>query len=558
MKLSILASAATALAMAAPALTMAAPAGALPADFKAKADALLASAFPVTGPGAAVVVMDDGKIVYEAGQGLADIDSKRPITPATVFRMGSITKQFSAAIMLQLVAEGKLSLNDKLSKFLPDFPKPGADATVAQLLNHTVGVQSYTAIPGWMVEANTGKAHTTEQMIAQFKDLPSPSKPGEKFEYNNSGYVLVGAVIEKASGKPWHQNVEERIARPLGLTTIRYGVMESETPNMAVGYTEAEGKIAPAQTIHMSVPHAAGALIGSVEDLAKWNAALHHGKIIPPALCARMIAPTVLPGGKSEQYGYGIAPRELRGHKAIGHGGGIFGFSTDSIYLPKEDVFVAVFANSDSPKTDPGMVMMKLAALATGDPFPTFAKVALDAKAVEPWVGLYTLKNAERRVFLRDGKLYTQRTGGGELEAVSAGNGRYFYDNSLTWFELKRDASGLPVVALYPEGAAEPQLSSRSGPIPPEPKAAEVPRTTLQTYVGTYTSAIGLFTIALSREGPMTAQLTGQQPIPLQAVSATEFRTLGVDARVIFQAEGGKVNGLVLRQRGREMPAKKD
>lgn len=545
------------LASVAMALTMAAPAGAIPADFKAKADALLREAYPAAGPGAAAIVTDEGKTVYEAGQGLADIEAKRAITPQTVFRIGSITKQFSAAIMLQLVAEGKVALDDRLSKFLPDFPKPGADATIAQLLNHTVGVQSYTGIPGWMVEKNTARTFTTDQMIAEFKDLPAPSRPGEKFAYNNSGYVLVGAVIEKVTGKPWHQAVEERIAGPLGLTTIRYGVFEGEMPNMAAGYTDTEGKVAPAQKIHMSVPHAAGALIGSVEDLAKWNHALHHGKVVRPDLYAQMIAPTVMPDGSSEDYGFGIAPREVRSRKAVGHGGGIFGFSTDSIYLPEEDLFVAVFANSDSPATDPGMVMMKLAALAAGDPFPTFDKVALDAKAVEPWVGLYKVKDAERRVFLREGKLYTQRTGGGELEAFAAGNGRYFYDGSLTWFELKRDAAGSPVIAMYQQGAAIPEMSVRSGPIPPEPKAAEVPRATLQSYVGTYTSAIGAFTVDLPPEGPMTVQLAGQKPLAMQAVSTTEFRTVGVDARILFQGEDGKVIGLVLKQSGREMPAKR-
>lgn len=551
MKASLLACAATALAAAV-------PAGAVPADFKARADALLKTSYPAAGPGAAVIVTDDGKIVYEAGRGLADITAKTPITPATVFRMGSISKQFSAAIVLQLAAEGKLSLDDKLSRFLPAFPKPGADATVAQLLNHTVGVQSYTNIPGWMVEANTNKAYTTEQMIAQFKDLPSPFKPGEKWDYNNSGYVLVGAVIEKVTGKPWYQNVDERIAKPLGLTTIRYGVLEGETPNMAAGYTDAEGKVAPAQKIHMSVPHAAGALIGSVEDLAKWADALHHGKVVPQPYYARMIAPTSLPDGSKQDYGFGIAPREVRGHPAIGHGGGIFGFSTDSIYLPQEDVFVAVFTNSDSPQTDPAMVMLKLAAMAADDPFPTFHKVAFHAKAVAPWVGVYKLDKGERRLFLRGGKLFTVRSGGGELEAYAAGKGRYFYDNSLSWFELKRDAQGTPMVAMYQEGAPTPELSSRSGPIPPEPKAADVPRATLQSYVGSYSSPIGPVAIALPPKGPMTAQLTGQPPIPLRAVSVTEFRTVGADARVIFQVEGGKVSGLVLRQGGREMPAKKD
>ncbi len=539
------------------ALAMAAPARAIPADFKAKADALLKKSFPANGPGAAAIVMEDGKIVYEAGHGLADVDAKRAITPLTVFRMGSITKQFSAAIILQLVAEGKLSLDDKLSKFLPDYPKPGADGTIAQLLNHTVGVQSYTGIPGWMASDKPAQAITTEQLIAEFKNLPSPSKPGEKWAYNNSGYVLVGAVIEKVTGMPWHQAVEEGIAKPLGLTSVRYGVVEARTPNMAHGYTEKDGQVAPAKAIHMSVPHAAGALIGTVEDLAKWNAALNGGKVIPAELYAKMTARTRMPDGTTEDYGFGIYNRELRSRKALGHSGGIFGFTTDSIYLPKEDVFVVVFANSDEPATSPGMLTMELAALAVEDPFPAFEKAALNAKAVEPWVGLYRVKDGDRKVFLRDGKLFTQRTGGSELEAYAAGNGRYFYPKSLTWFELKRDAKGAPVVAMYQPASATPEEAVRSGPIPPEPKAADVPRATLQSYAGVYDAPVGKLTVALPAEGPMTVQLGGQRAIPVVAVSQTEFRTLGVDARIEFQTAGGKVTGAVLKQGGREIPAKR-
>lgn len=464
-------------------LGVSAPAAAVPQDFVANADKIVAQAWPSDGPGAAVIVTEGGKPVFERGRGLADIEAKRPITPGTVFRMGSITKQFSAAVVLQLVAEGKLSLDDPLSKFFPDYPQPGASATVRQLLNHTVGVQSYTGIPGWMVEEKTNKAYTTEQMIAEFRDLPSPSKPGEKFAYNNSGYVLVGAVIEKVTGKPWHEVVDERIAKPLGLTTIRYGVLESETPNMATGYTERDGKVAPSLKIHMSVPHAAGALIGSVQDLAKWNAAFHAGKVVPQPYYAQMIAPTVLPDGEKSPYGFGISNLDVRGRDAVGHGGGIFGFSTDSVYLPKDDVFVAVFGNSDDPKTDPGMVMRKLAALAVADPFPSFKKAAVDPATLEPWFGVYEVEDGERRFFARDGKLFTRRTGGSELEVLPAGNNRFFYDNSLTWFEISRDDKGVPVMAMYQQGSTKPEMSKRAGPIPPQAAAVEVPRSTLETYV---------------------------------------------------------------------------
>ena len=541
--------------LASAALLTSTSATAVPSDFAAKADAVVAEAWPADGPGAAIIVTEGGRPVYERGRGLADLESRRPITPDTVFRLGSITKQFSAAIMLQLVAEGKVSLDDPLSKYFPDYPQPGASATIAQLLNHTVGEQSYTDIPGWMVEEKTNRALTTEQLIAEFRDLPSPSKPGEKWAYNNSGYVLVGAVIEKVTGKPWHEVVGERIARPLGLATIRYGVLESETEKMARGYTLKDDKAAPALMIHMSVPHAAGALIGSVEDLAKWNAALHGGKVIPPTLHAKMIAPTDLPGGETNPYGFGISNRDMRGRAAIGHGGGIFGFSTDSIYIPRDDVFVAVFTNSDYARPDPGMVMLKLAALAVGDPFPTFEKAAVDPATLAPWYGVYAVEDGERRFFARDGKLYTQRSGGSELEAFAAGNNRFFYDKSLTWFEISRDDKGMPVIAMYHQGSTKAEISKRTGDIPPEAKAAEVARETLQTYVGDYSLGGGTAVVLLADDG-LTVKVGSQPTLRLIPRSDTEFAVEKVDAKVVFNAAPeGPAKSMTLHQGGQTMEA---
>lgn len=534
------------------------PAKAVPADFRAKADAYLKSVFPAGGPGAAVIVTDDGKTVYSGARGLADVKTKTPITPATVFRMGSITKQFSSAVMLQLVAEGKVSLDDKLSKYLPDFPKPGADATIAQLLNHTVGVQSYTNIPGWMAdEKNTDRAYSTEQMIALFKDLPSPSKPGEEFSYNNSGYVLVGAVIEKVTGKAWHEAIDERVVKPLGLKTVRYGVYEAATPRMAKGYTRGEKEVEPARKLHMSVPHAAGALIGSVEDLAKWSQALHHGKVVPAALYARMIAPTRLPGGKVEDFGFGIGPRKVRGHPAIGHGGGIFGFSTDSIYIPQDDIFVAVFTNSDQPAADPGAVMQRLAALAVGDPYPTFEKAAIDLKSLEPLFGVYAIDGGERRFYARDGKLFTRRTGAPDLEAFAAGNDRFFYGrDALTWFEIRRDPAGKHVMAMHQEGASDAELAVRSGPVPADPKPVELPRSTLERYVGSYKAAFGVAVVAFAGDA-LTFKLGGQREVVLRAVGPTEFLVEGVDAQISFKSDGGKATGLVLKQGPNQISAER-
>lgn len=540
--------------VAALAFACAGQAQAVPADLQAKADAYLKAAYPADGPGASVIIVDDGKTVYAGGRGLADVEGKTPITPQTVFRLGSITKQFSAALILQLVDEGKLSLDDPLSKFLPTFPQPGAGATVRQLLNHTVGVQSYTGVPGWMVEANVNRPYTTEQMIALFKDLPSPFKPGEAWDYNNSGYVLVGAVIEAVTGKPWHQAVAERLAAPLGLASIRYGVGEAAIARMAKGYTAGPTGASPATPLHMSVPHAAGALVGTVEDLAKWGQALHHGKVVQAASYALMTAPTKLPDGKTIPYGFGLGLAEIRGREAVGHGGGIFGFSTESIYIPQEDLYVAVFANSDAPATAPGIAMRRLAAIALGDPYPVFAKAEIAAATLAPLFGVYTLQGeggGERLFFARGGKLFTRRKGAPELEVFAAGQDRFFYGpQSLTWFRVARDPGGTHVMEMHQDGADGAEKALRSGPVPPEPVAASVTREILARYVGGYTLGPVTAAVAMSESGGLTIQLTGQPAFPLRAVSSTEFRVDVVDARIVFVSEGAAVKRFILHQGG--------
>lgn len=544
-----------ALAMIVAAATPAAAQADAQVDYKAAADAYLATAYPADGPGAAVVIAQDGRVVYTGASGMADVAGKQAITPDTVFRLGSITKQFAAAVVLQLAAEGKLSLNDPLSKFFPDYPKPGADATVAQLLNHTVGIQSYTGIPGWMIEANTNRAYTTDELIAVFRDLPAPFKPGERFQYNNSGYVLVGAVIEKVAGKPWHVAIEERITRPLGLTSIRYGVGEDRVAGMATGYTDGA---APAMKIHMSVPHAAGALIGNVRDLAKWNQALHSGKVVPAPYYQQMIAPTKLLDGSTVPYGFGVQGDKVRGVDAIQHGGGIFGFSTDGVYLPSKRMFVAVFANSDSPDTSPSSATRRLAAIALGNPYPAFTARPVDMAATEPLLGVYRGKDVERRFFARGGKLYTQRSGGGELEVFAAGDDRFFYGpNSLTWFTVKREVAGGHVMTMYQDGGDEGRETTRSGPIPPEAKAVEVPRATMESYAGNYRTAMGVAKIVLGADGALTVQLGGQPVLPLRAVAPGEFEVQGVGAKVVFKLEGTTVKGLVIQQGGGELPGER-
>lgn len=533
------------------------PAMALPADFKAKADALLAQSYQADGPGASVIVSEHGRIVYQGVRGMADIAAKRSITPDTVFRIGSITKQFAAAVVLQLANEGKLKLSDPLSTYLPDYPN-GAAITVQQLLNHTSGIQSYTAIPGWMAGDKPAKAYTTAELIAEFKDQPVLSKPGEQWKYNNSGYILVGALIEAVTGHKWSDEVEARIARPLRLTTLQDGTRETSVAAMATGYTQGEKGVERARPLHMSVPGAAGALIADAADLARWGNALHHGKVVPAAYYAQMTSPTKMPDGHLEQYGYGLEPSKFRGLASLGHSGGIFGFASDSLYVPSSDMFIAILTNSDSAPVSQAVVLRKLAAMAIGKPFAALPTVALAPKAVEPYLGVYKFADATRTIAIRDGKLTARRDEGPATELYAAGGDRYHYGaNELSWFELGHDASGKSVMAFHPGGDDAAVTGLWSGPVPAEVAAFAVPAALLASYAGDYSTPIGKAKVAVAGSD-ISLQITGQSAFPLKAIGPADFTVEQVGAKVRFVSAAGKVTGLEILQGGRTLPGTRD
>ena len=213
-------------------------AAAQPADLKARADALIQSTFPADGPGIAAIITHRGRTIYATGWGLADVKARKAITPETVFNLGSISKQFTAAVILQLVLAAKIRREDPLTKFFPDHPQPAGSATVRQLLNHTSGIQGFP--PTGSEKDN--RRHTTTELIAHFRDLPPKAPHGERWAYNNAGYVLLGGIVEKVTGKSWDQAIEERIARPLGLRTLGYSE-DRETGNFARRYSRQHGAV---------------------------------------------------------------------------------------------------------------------------------------------------------------------------------------------------------------------------------------------------------------------------------------------------------------------------
>ena len=525
------------------------PATAHPADFKGQSAALLAAAYPADAPGAAVVVTRRGRVIYAAARGLADLDKNRPITPDTVFKLGSIAKQFTAAMVLQLVAEGRISLDDPISRFFPDFPEPARGATVRQLLNHTSGIHDYTKVPGWIVRAGT-RPFTTAELVAEARKLGSKAEPGRSWEYNNAGYMMLGAIAEKVTGQAWHELLATRITGPLGLRSIAYGPLEEAAPALARGYTKEKGETRPAGSAHPSLPHAAGGLVGSVRDLAEWAHALHHGRVVNPHLYQQMIQPARLADGSTAPYGFGLRLREIRGRRALVHGGAGRGLDTDSVYIPSEELFVAVFANSDSPATDPGTLTRRLAGLALGAPVPTLARAKVDPNALEPLFGSYGgAAGKPTRFFSRGGKLYLGR-GQEEREVFAAGDDRFFFGpGDLTWFRLVRPrGGGMPAIEIHTIEGTVPERAVRTGPVPPP---ISVPPAVLKSYLGAYQTETLAVTVAPGENGWLTITPGTQPPLPLRPVSETEFRIDGANMRVVFHPEKGEVNRITIHRGAR-------
>jgi CubicO group peptidase (beta-lactamase class C family) len=529
--------------------TLALPAVAVPADFDRQAAAILRQDVVADGPGVSAVVSENGRVVWSSASGRGDLSTATPLTPDSLFRYASISKQFTAALVLKLVDEGRLSLDDDLGKLLPtETPPAWHKVTVRQLLNHTSGIPSYTGKPGFMSEAQTKKPATTQQLIDITRADPLDFAPGTGYRYNNSGYVVLAAIAEKLTGKPWSVALREKVTGPLGLRSIRCGCEPG--PSLVAGYTEGDR---PAQKIDMTVPSGAGALVGTAADLARWADALHGGKVLKPATYQAMITAN-LPKGAGERYAFGLTRDEVRGIPTIGHNGGIFGFKTESLYMPDRKLFVAVLSNSDSREPGAGVTARRLLATAAGVPYLELKPQPLDIKAVEPFIGVYKGATAERRLSLRNGKLYAQRGGGEAFEAFTAGGNRFTYGpRSLSYFELARGTDGKPVMTFYPNGALSGEAAAWIGAAPAEAPTVTLTTAEAELLAGRYAAGPAVMIIVSGPQG-LTGQLAGQQPIRLAAIGKRELRTVGVDARLVFEEAGGKIVRVVLHQGGRTIP----
>jgi CubicO group peptidase (beta-lactamase class C family) len=353
-------------------------------------------------PAISIAVVRGSDTIALRGYGYAELENEVPASAETVYRIGSITKQFTAAAILRLVEQGRISLEDPVSKHLAGLPEWSQRVTVHQLLNHTSGIRSYTGLgPKWTERMRLDLTH--DELVALFRDEPADFAPGERWLYNNSAYYLAGMIIEKVTGQSYGEYLQQTFFEPLGLDSTIYCDQRPIIKHRAAGYSVAEGKFTNAAPLSMHQPFSAGALCSTVRDLVKWREALTSGRVITPASYARMTTATPLSGGKEHPYGYGLSLGELQGHRFVAHGGGINGFITYLSYYLEQDLTIAVLTNSGN--SNPSRIERQIARRVLGLPEPAVRDLPLNASERARYVGSYDARLGKLQVLEEDGKL---------------------------------------------------------------------------------------------------------------------------------------------------------
>jgi len=525
-----------------------------PDTLSAKFDKMLSAQFKSDEPGATVLVARKGRVVYTRAFGLANVELYVPMHVASVFKIGSITKQFTAVAILQLAEQRKLSLKDDITRFIPDYPMGGRKITIEHLLPHTSGIWSYTSMPD--VVKRGAMDFTPAEMIDHFKNQPMRFDPGTKWEYSNSNYVLLGAIIEKISGKTYGAYLEQNIFKPAGMTRSLYASDIRLVTNRADGYSMTEEGIVNAAYLSMTQPYAAGSILSTVEDLFKWNQALQSGKLIKRETLKKAWTRYKLADGTETRYGYGWRMGYIQESRSLWHGGWINGFITMTMYLPDEDVFVAVLTNRDP--NSPEDVVARLAAVAIGRPYE-YTAIPLAPNAAAGYEGVYEDGTGQMRVITAaEGRVYFQSGYAPRIPAQPYQPDRFFFENDVfLTATFERTARG-NVDRLVTRSRERIDVWKKTAKPIPSPDGITLDESALAPIIGEY-EVNPEFMFSVTREGGrLYIQATGQERLEMFAESETKFFLKVNDAQLEFvKDDQGAIRKAVISQSGRTTDAKK-
>ena len=502
----------------------------------------------------AVLVARGNDVLLDKGYGFANLEWNIPDSPKTKFRLGSITKQFTAASILLLEERGKLKVDDPVKKYMPDAPAAWDKITIFNLLTHTSGIPSFTSFPDYRkLEPFSA---TPEELVTRFRDKPLDFPPGEKWSYSNSGYVLLGYLMEKISGESYAQFVEDNIFKPLGMMDSGYDSNSTVIENRASGYAPGQNGIVNAGYIDMTIPLSAGGLYSTTEDLLRWEQGLFGGKLLSPASVKKMTTPF------KNDYAFGLGVHSVNGHEEIAHGGGIEGFNTALAYYPDEKLTVVVLGNVNG--SAPQEIATDLHTIAEGGSVVLTSErkvVKIDPKKFDGYVGSYQLAPGFILKVSREGdRFMTQVTGQGQVEIFPEGDHDFFAKVVNAQITFVANSQGQATELILHQGGRDqhaPRVEGATGE-PKEHKQAQVNTKLWEGYVGNYQLAPN-FSIAITREGDhLFEQATNQPRLEIFPESDKDYFLKVVDAQITFVTDAqGRATGLILHQGGADQHAKR-
>ncbi|HWO02047.1 MAG TPA: serine hydrolase [Blastocatellia bacterium] len=388
-------------------------------------------------PGLSVAVVRNGELVEAKGYGLSNIELNVPATPETIYQSGSVGKQFTATTVMMLVEEGKIGLDDKISKYFTDAPERWSGITVRHLLTHTAGTTDYPK------DFDFRRDYTESELLKKAAEIPLAFAPGEKWSYSNMGYVMLGILISKVTGQFYGEFLKERIFKPLGMNTARIINEADIVPNRAAGYRMQKGELKNQEWVSPSMNTTAdGSLYLTVLDMAKWDAALYTEKLIKKSSLDQMWTPVKLNGGKRQQYGFGWGFDEVRGHKIIEHGGAWQGFTTFIARYVDDKLTVIVLTNRAG--ANPGAIAHGVAGLYNPELAPPERKEArVEPKIFDDYVGQYQLRpELVLNVTKEQDRLWVQAGEQLKAELFPESETKFFLKAVDAQVTFVRDASG--------------------------------------------------------------------------------------------------------------------
>ena len=495
-------------------------------DMTAKFDSIVNMVVDdANGPGFAIQISKDGKTIYQKAVGKANLELHVDITPDHVFRIGSITKQFTTAAIMKLQEEGKLSVQDELIKYIPDYPTHGNKITIEHLMTHTSGIRSYTSMPEFRTKFMSTH-FTPEELIAVFKDEPMDFKTGEKEQYNNSAYILLGFIIEKVSGKSYEHYIETEFFEPLGMANSSYEVASDIIPNRAYGYDANGGKYVNAPYLSMTLPYAAGSLLSTTDDLRIWNEAFFADKVVSAASRKAIHTSAKTNDGEKTNYGYGWGLHDFKGSPRIGHSGGINGFLSDSQYFPDEKILVTVLSNCNCHSAT--NLLKPLAATAIGKPDIEPKASDLDLALAQRYVGKYQLTPSLILDVELDGdRMKVQPTNQESVYLKPIGQHKFFIREISSELEFHPEEDGsVKSLTLY-QGGAHKAFKM-------DVKEVKLSDTELKRYAGRFKTAEGMHINFRFADGVLYGEAMGDES-SLMPLGDHVFLTREDAVRVIFE-----------------------